>query len=52
MNKSDERVPRVIHVRLTDREWKELHAYAFESRTTKGEVAGDALRALLKGAKP
>ena len=52
MIKPDERVPRVIHVRLTDKEWKALHAAAFEARTTKGEIAGDALRAALKGGKP
>lgn len=41
---------RVIHVPLTDKEWKALHDRAFTSGSSKGEVTATALRAEL--AKP
>jgi hypothetical protein len=35
---------RVIHVPLTDKEWKALHDLAFISGNTKGELTAAALR--------
>lgn len=43
---------RVIHVPLTDKEWKALHERSFATGSTKGEYAASAIRAALKGAKP
>lgn len=43
------RVSRVIHVPLTDKEWKSLHDLAFLSGSTKGEVTAAAIRRELSG---
>lgn len=42
---------RVIHVPLTDKEWKALHDRAFANGSTKGEVAAAAIRGAFKEAK-
>jgi len=42
--RTDGRHARVMHVPLTDAEWRALHEYAHRHETTKGELASRALR--------
>ncbi len=44
MNKPAKRTARVIHVPLTDKEWKALHDLAFANKSSKGEYTAAALR--------
>ncbi len=43
---------RVIHVPLTDKEWRDLRTYAVIGETTIGRLAADALRNELRIQRP
>lgn len=47
MNNTPERKRRVIHVPLTDKEWKALHDRSFSSGVSKGALTAVALQKLL-----
>ena len=42
----------LVRAKLTDDEWRRIKAKAAMLGTPVSQLAGDALRALLKGAKP
>ena len=42
----------LVRAKLTDEEWAHIKAKAALLRVPVSELAGDALRALLKGGKP
>lgn len=46
--RTDGRTRRVIHVPLTDAEWKKLGAVAYEKGQTKGDLASVALQRTYK----
>lgn len=42
----------LVRAKLTPSEWKRIRKLALDREMPVSELAGDALRALLKGAKP
>jgi hypothetical protein len=42
----------LVRAKLTDNEWARIRKLAIDRRMPVSQLCGDALRALLKGAKP